>query len=349
MKKSIFLSVLALAAVVSCQKSEIVDTKYGNEAIGFETYTGRDAQTKAVITDNDNLTEIGLYGFYLGNGTWTTSSVANLWKNTTVTSVSEWKPSPEKYWANSTDNYCFLAYAPVASIGTKLTITETDPTLTYTVPGTLSDQIDLIVSNNQKSTTKPSNSTVALQFEHALARLTVKAEAEDGDFSFHVKEVSITGAFKPSGTYNLYNGAWAATGVAGTKYTFYTNTDVIDTDVKNAADKLVEVDYAKLYKNTANEDNNYLMMIPVDFTTTAAKLYVKYTTYYMGKESNPIEKYFDVKTNFLNGKAYAINLMFEQNLEKIQFTVDVTDWVSENNAETSINAGDVADWTASAN
>ena len=50
MKKTIFISVLALAAAISCTKSDIVDTKFENEAIGFETYLGRDAQTKASET-----------------------------------------------------------------------------------------------------------------------------------------------------------------------------------------------------------------------------------------------------------------------------------------------------------
>ena len=41
MKKSIFLSVLALAAVVSCQKSEIVDTKYLNMGVKNLTMVDR--------------------------------------------------------------------------------------------------------------------------------------------------------------------------------------------------------------------------------------------------------------------------------------------------------------------
>jgi hypothetical protein len=66
MKKVIFISALAIAAAVSCTKSDIVDTKFGNDVIGFESYVGRDAQTKASVETATTLqaTGFGVYGFY---------------------------------------------------------------------------------------------------------------------------------------------------------------------------------------------------------------------------------------------------------------------------------------------
>ena len=126
MKKSIFLSVLALAAVVSCQKSEIVDSKYGNEAIGFETYAGRDAQTKAAVASDISSTA-GIYGYYTAANKWDTnnpvtpasgfvsSPKSNLWVNGTLS--NDGTVAPVKYWTNDTDYYSFIAYAPKDGAG----------------------------------------------------------------------------------------------------------------------------------------------------------------------------------------------------------------------------------------
>ena len=199
MKKSIFLSVLALAAVVSCQKSEIVDTKY-NEEIGFETYTGRDAQTKATLLYGATTLPdaIGVYGFYLGTAdTWTTSSKANLWVNQSFAKPTSgaWTTDNKKYWTNGTDKYTFFAYAPYATNGTltkgdgslvaPTTANIADPELTYTVPTALADQVDLIYSKNLNTPWKDKNDT-KLVFNHALSRISVWAKDNHNDFSYKI-------------------------------------------------------------------------------------------------------------------------------------------------------------------
>ena len=55
MKKVIFLAIAAAAALTACSKSEVIDSKYGNDMIGFENYLGRDAQTKASVANIDVL------------------------------------------------------------------------------------------------------------------------------------------------------------------------------------------------------------------------------------------------------------------------------------------------------
>ena len=121
MKKTIFISVLALAAAISCTKSDIVDTKFEKEAIGFENYFGRDAQTKG---DNASVTSIatgggiGVYGYYTGdpaNGGWEEGLAANLLKNEHLTSTDNgvnWTYTNKAYWTNDSDEYTFFAYAP---------------------------------------------------------------------------------------------------------------------------------------------------------------------------------------------------------------------------------------------
>ena len=348
MKKVIFISALAIAAAVSCNKSEIVDTKF-NEQISFETYTGRDAMTKAAVTDKENLTQVFVYGYYTGTEKWGTGTEANLWSPMTLScdngacTVSE---ADKRYWTNDTDQYTFLAYAPavVENVLTVIAENGKNPTITYNVPTTLADQKDLLYAVPQINRTKD-NGTVALQMKHALARLTVKAKVSAAEpFEYHIKEVSITGAFNTTGTLVLANQTedactWATATPAATapKYEFLPYNAYLAKDNQSKALPTEDYDYAGA--------NNYLMMIPTTFSdaketvgegeeakevyTNAATLTVKYTTYYRAGdlESAEYTKTFPVTTAFEAGKAYSINLEFIQATNnEINFTVDVTGW-----------------------
>ena len=342
MKKVIFISALAIAAAVSCTKSDIVDTKF-NEQISFQTYTGRAAQTKAAVTDNSNIATVGvgLYGYYLGNAqAWGEASKANLWANDALTPKADaptvWEVAGKpKYWANDADKYAFLAYSPrtAATEGAYYVSTGTageNPEINYTVNSDLSQQIDLLYAKAEGTAATFKTSGVALTMGHALSRLTVKAkEVADTGFDFYVKEVKISGDFYTAGVFNLYEGIWDAeeyeTKEDGETYSFYnaqTNTTALTTTAE---------DYAYYAKNESGvytkgtSATNYLMMIP---TTEDVTLYVKYTTFYEGQESTPIEKTLTVTQDFVMGKAYAIELAFSHTQTPITFTVTVSDWVA---------------------
>ena len=337
MKKSIFLSVLALAAVVSCQKSEIVDSKYGNEAIGFETYTGRDAQTKATVAST--FTTAGIYGFYTGvnmwNGTGTNTVAnpkANLWsdkENETLTAGGV--VSPTKYWTNDSDYYSFLAYAPkaVASytyLTSALDEAGSNPTLTYTVPTTLADQTDLLyafaIDQQKPKTTAGATSTVALTFKHALSRIAVQACEKHEDYVYTIKGLTLTGNFVQTNTFDLKTGEWEA---------------VTEQTAKETGSYTFVLPSGKVAVNGATPvscvGENYLMVIPADVEN--ATLTVAYTTTYgegtEAIESNLITKTVKVTNDFEQGKAYALNLEFGPNAaDAIGFSVTVDTWGTEN-------------------
>ena len=341
MKKSIFLSVLALAAVVSCQKSEIVDTKYGNDAIGFETYTGRDAQTKATLLygATKHLEAIGVYGFYLGTADgWTKSSVANLWVNESFAPNTDgiWATTNKKYWTNGTDKYTFFAYAPYATAGTLAlgsgtgagslvapVVTETltqivDPKLTYTVPTVLANQIDLIYSNNLNPTWKDQNNT-KLEFQHALSRISVWAKDNHDDFSYTITAISLKGNFIGSNNLNLATGNWDSASTSEITYPFVVNAGSVATEAAASV-----------------TTDDYLMIIPV--LVTDAVLSVTYNTTYEGIPSASITKEVKLSQNFAKGKAYAIKLEFAPNEnDEIKFNVSVTEWVDDTVDETTGN------------
>ena len=363
MKKVIFISALAIAAAVSCTKSDIVDTKF-NEAIGFESYIGRDAMTKASVVDASNIGTAGIYGFYTGANPWTDESKANLWDNAPLNCTAG-TVNPAKYWTNDKDQYTFLAYAPQNGAGISEVPENTgegesqvyvkNPTITYTVDADLPDQIDLtyaIVENITKeevnAITGDHKGQVPMNFKHALARLTVNASksSTETNFDFIVKKIEIEGGFITSDVLTLATGLWTKTGTPATEKETYTFYDVAanKTPLETSATK-----YAEHVKDGELPDN-YLMMIPVDFSKNtgteaepvypnAATLRVVYTTVYQGEESTDNEVEFAVATNFEAGKAYAINLVFSKKTEEIKFyvTVDYWDDVADDDADDDLN------------
>ena len=361
MKKVIFISALAIAAAVSCTKSDIVDTKF-NEQIGFTTYLGRDAQTKATVTNKGNLTQFGVYGFYTAIVDYdpTTHTTANLMDKVVVSgsSTTSWTYSPAKYWTNDSDKYTFFAYSPVA-VATAEGVAA--PVIKYTVDNDLSEQDDVIYSVNNRNVTKASctegegddaTTYVSFEFKHALARLAVKAnakmyrpdgseitadnqlaEGEEEDNTFTITNISIKGKFCTTGTMDLSTPYTTTDGVTtgGPVWSATPSTTDVTYDLTGTVEQLLSAD---LY-NFSNPDGtpateNYLMMMPTDFSAdgAAAILSVTYKVTYAGKTSAPITKTVSVPTKFEQGKAYTINLTLQRDENNaIKFTVEsVDDW-----------------------
>ena len=365
MRKSFFLSILAVGALVAgCAKSEVVDSKYGNDAIGFENYIGRDAQTKASVADIEVLqgaeySGIGLFGYYTGKDLWKydesvadgINPAANLWANQQLTwgvptnpelgTVETWRYTDVRYWTNAVDKYSFLAYAPFATEANGIKVGDdtdaSDLTITYKNPITGGGLVDLLYSNNNKNVTK-GEGTVSLNFQHALARVTVKAKASKGAFGFDIKEVSLTGGFITENTLKLATGAWATNEPSETQstYTIYNDHnpsksviddvvswDVLDTEYFDYSGTTVTTVEDK---TTTTYGDKFLMMIPTNFTNAPAKLKIVYTTIYAEQESEEITKEIEITNNFTQGNAYSLNIDFSPVLDPIKFSVEVTAW-----------------------
>lgn len=322
---------MASLLLFGCAKSDVLGPESGNELIGFETYIGRDAETKAASYGSEVLpASIGVYGFYFGADSWSATETPNLWANLPLNETDNWAipENQKKYWTNSKDNYTFLSYAPYATDTGEtdnflVASTGANPTVTYTVPTDLTKQVDLLYSNNNKAVHKPTTGTaVTLKHEHALSRLTVKASAEEVDpkkyaaYTFHVKEISITGDFNTKGDLNLYNGTWSNLTNKSETYTFFTTGDAATSGNALGA---TAVDYSgtKTVDGVTTYGNNYLMMIPVNFAATNATLTVKYTALYGGVESAVKTVTHPISTDFQIGKAYAITIEFGYDPSKI--------------------------------
>ena len=333
MKKVIFISALAIAAAVSCTKSDIVDTKF-NEQISFENYVGRDAMTKAAVATA--APEFGLYGFYTGAGKWSEATTANLWDNAKVTNGT---PESDRYWTNDKDNYTFIAYAPYADEETNTAIVpsideERGPIVTYTVDTNIPSQKDLLYGSRvdmQKQT------PVKLTLKHALSRITVKTSESAKDFDYHVYGIKISGNFPKTNTLALNGGVWGTPAEGDYENGSYVIKKYEEIDgkptngVKVNTPKAATDNEEAIVANDFAGTDNYLMVIPtpeVEGAVTALTLEVVYTTTFDEKESTPMTKTLPISVDFDKGYAYSFDLVFAPNTDDvISFEVTVDSWV----------------------
>lgn len=231
-----------------------------------------------------------------------------------------------------------MAYAPYNYDGTNTTLTGGSKINNFTVSGTIADQTDLLWTNAKSSISADLTSAkekVNFQFHHALSRLgyTVKLT---GDYSsdnvtFTLKKITLagsptdaeTGAFYTSGTIDLSiptgNANLWSEQTGKQKFDWFSG----DYQVKSSTAS---------HPAETNKDKDYLFVIPQNFsekigeTENPDKLYVivEYdVTYKSGTPSTTIKNkvYKQLTTNFLQGKAYNLNLTIGL---PIEFDVNVT-------------------------
>ena len=346
MDKKFVMGIAAMAALtlVSCSSDDLdsfSDNSSKNEAISFDGYLGRSAvavngtRGSEVKIGNLQTDGFGVFGKYTSTDGQT--SDANFFKNQKVTystTESKWTYSPLKFWP-SDGHIDFLAYAPYVN-GTELT--DGSKINNFIVSKTITDQKDLLWTNATSSISADLTSAkkkVNFQFHHALSRLgyTVKLT---GDYSsdnvtFTLKKITLagsptdaeTGAFYTSGTIDLSKATkdanlWSdQTGKQ--KFDWFSG----DYQVKSSTAS---------HPDEPNKDKDYLFVIPQNFsekiggTENSDKLYVivEYeVTYKSGTPATTIKNkvYKQLTTNFLQGKAYNLNLTIGL---PIEFDVDVT-------------------------
>ncbi len=318
MKKNIFWGTFLLTAcmVCSCSQEEVVSEVTTNQAISFDTYVGRNAQTRASVADLAALqgsTEgFGVFGYYTNTAAWSASATPNFMYNQQVTydgTESAWGYSPIKYWPDG--NISFYAYAPYSESGYTLSEnTETGaPTLTYTMPADVDDQVDLLISDKQLDRTI-ANPVVGFTFYHALSRIgfAIKAEANalDNATSVEVTSITLSGKFAKSNTVTL------GTPTPTTPATWGTATlSATEISYELAGDMLEDGVTPTTTATALNSDEGYLMLLPQDYTSNNLSLTMKYnlvttdTKLDGGKFSATYTcTADDIAVNFEPGKAY---------------------------------------------
>lgn len=361
MDKKFVMGIAAMAALtlVSCSSDDldsVSDNSSKNEAISFDGYLGRSAVavngTRGSVLDKPALQKLtdGAFGVF-GNYSSTEAQTfgANLFKNQKVYySDNKWTYSPLKYWPTQ-GHIDFLAYAPYNAGTVK------DPySLEFNVSEKITEQKDLLYAKIPGQTMAKNSGTnkVTFKFNHALSKLgySVKLNGTcSSDAIITLKKITLagsapaatetasepTGAFHKTGTIDLSTGNWGSP--SGKQYFNWYSAET--TGAQSIT--FTSENSSSTSKTYTNEGNEYLFVIPQDFSKTevgADELYVivEYTMQYTGVTDPGTNKpaiitnkvYKKLSHNFEQGKAYTIKLTIGR---PIDFDVDaeITPWVDD--------------------
>ena len=335
MDKKFVMGIAAMAALtlVSCSSDDLnsfSDNSSKNEAISFDGYLGRSAV--AVNGSRGSVLEIadlqkskdgfGVFGNY--NSTGGQNFGFNLFNNVKVTydasaETKAWTYSPLKYWP-TVGHVDFLAYAPRVD-NKQLKGSSID----FTVEGDAANQKDLLWANAIGQT--KGNGKVTFKFAHALSRLgyTVKLNDDYTDTTIKLNKITLAGsndgtkqAFYKTGTIDL---SYTSSTASSTTKLWMPSEEKQDFEWYSGDDQLS--------KTTAvdNPKTKYLFVIPQNFSASAPdQLYVivDYAITYSDGTTVNTKAYKQLDKEFLQGKAYTINLTI--GLTPIEFNADVTVW-----------------------
>ena len=342
-----FYVMIAQLVLSGCAGEGVEETSSSSSSeINFDAYLGRNASTRAGVTDIASLkgSGFGVFARYNHNG-----NISSLMDNEHVTwEENHWKYTNTRYWPNegSVDFYAFAPYstAPILVSPNK---NEANPTCIY-FPSNVSP-VDLVWAN-AKDRTK-TNEPVKFTFNHALARLgfdiTANQDLEENGAVIKVKEVKLYGADEISGVFvmagylNLENGAWtlADNGIRWF-YTWTPDGKVDGNENVNEKDgtvlKLSASQLDHEHDIITNDADSYIFIIPQ----------VKYFPFYLQitykVKQGDFEEEVTVRKNLLDvrnppgdpnpsfsfemGKAYVFHLKLS--LDPINFNVtnDVEPW-----------------------
>lgn len=343
-----FYVLIAQLVLSGCAGEAVEETSSSSSSeINFDAYLGRNASTRAGVTDITFLkgkewnSGFGVFARYNHNG-----NISSLMDTEHVTwEENHWKYTNTRYWPNegTVDFYAFAPYNPDVKLVNKPESNEANPTYIKFTSST--DPVDLLWANAEKQT-KDSissiNGKVKFQFKHALARLgfdiTANPKLEENGAVITVENVKLygdsedKGAFDIKGYLNLEKGEWDRVVDVNTRavYTWTPTGSEDGTSFKLSASQLDHT-----CEKIENAPNSYLCIIPQ----------VKYNSFYLQitytVKQGKLEEEVTVKKNLLEvlrpgvskpsfsfemGKAYVFHLKLSLDPINFNVTTKVEDW-----------------------
>jgi len=227
MKKSLAILGVAVLALVSCGKTQVISTE-SPTPIAFKSVVSSAVKADAQL-EGVNLGDA--YGMYVSATQYKADGVLEtaayftdaefLPAATPVTAATEYHANPQLYWPIGNAIMDFVAYAmPVAAHGVAPVATFpaiTDPVasiVTFAGWDTYANQVDLLyaVKNDATTVTNAGAQTVNFEFKHAQALLVFQAQVNTADKiiinSITIPELKVEGDFIIDNTKNVLNAHW---------------------------------------------------------------------------------------------------------------------------------------------
>ena len=347
-----FYVLIAQLVLSGCAGEAVEETSSSSSSeINFDAYLGRNASTRAGVTDIASLkgtdfnSGFGVFARY----THTDGSISSLMDNEHVTwNGNHWGYTNTRYWPNE-GTVDFYAFAPrIGGVQLVNKPGENYPNPTYIEFISSTSSVDLVwgaQTGKIAPTSQTTDSKVKFDFKHALARLafdiTANQKLEENGAVIKIEEMKLygnsenEGAFDIKGYLNLENenGTWSVDPDVGTR-AVYTWTPTGAEDGTNFKLSASQLDHT--CEKIENASNSYLCIIPQE------KHYPFYLqiTYTVQQGSFQEKKKVTVRKNLLDvhkpfkfeiGKAYVFHLILS--LDPIDFSIltDVEDFVEVKN------------------
>lgn len=305
--KKILITLTALAALVACNKAEVIETN--RQAIGFGT-PFVDYATKAAIdgtySGNKELTTFYVWGSVTGNGN--TTNVFNSAKCTGSVGMTVWGCDQTEYWLPSCE-YQFTAIVDADPNGVATGNYYMPTSITVTSNG----QKDLLLATATATTNanaEPSQNPVSFTFSHLMskAHFTFKNEVGSSKYAFQITNINVTNLYQ-TGVYTI--GAttpWSVSNISTATIDFG-NAVYEDGAGSIATGKTATSNYARTFLPATYGESNKFM---VSFDAT-----IVYNGTAISKKSYEIE----ASHTFAPNSAYNFLISLGAG-DEITFTVD---------------------------
>ena len=361
MKKSIFLAGLALLALASCGKHEVMQNE--SRAIAFGTYAPKATRAAdgSVLTGTNfaaNAT-INVYAWNTGENAFAEGTTApNFMKNDggtgngTVVTLSDTPAtktssdySPVKFWPGdeASNNLSFIGFYPSGTSAYTLTWTNAGNVVegSITVPAASASQVDFMASDvvNDKDYSTSDGGNVPLKFHHLMSQVLVKVQTDSiTDAFLNDTESGVTSVTVSALTFtNILDKGKLTTDYAGGTTTHTMTSDGATTQTYTfspaAALDLKGTSTAAKYipsGNAAAATGDAFILVPQTLAAGAQKVSVTYKiTYDDGTDSGDQTVTKDLTTAAVSEweQNQKIVYTFVVGLHPITFTADITaDW-----------------------
>lgn len=278
--RKLFFAMLALAALASCSKDEVV--QLNQDEIRYNVVAENTTKAAEVYCNNNKITTFNVWA-KVGNENYIGGSGDVVTSND---NGATWTSNIKRYWpAGDVDFYAVAGMANNTITWAPATVTPAS--FTYTVLDDVADQEDVLYAYEQAQ--KPVESamttgTVNLNFRHALSQVVFNAKNQHPNLYIEISEVQVCGLTN-SGIFNY-----------PTSETTTNNSDTQNPHVQSPTYPIAGVGTWNVSTEDANKDKSYSVAI-----SPAAKLNPKTTEDVTADLTavNDIDKEFSTKAMLL--------------------------------------------------